>query len=207
MIDTGPFHQPTYKSHQSLLSESESAGQSGPTNLRWPKELKICRQRCPEPLVQWEQRRLLLFERHSLASWPQCCLTNPALLCHLSHCCNRSHYIQVDEIPTQAEGRIRKVSPVRMRGHETQNRTQLQSELGDVQTMQTILKSHQITKLIQVSFCKSSGRGFQIYNLYISTFSVATKMIHADPVRSRLRNNTLQKPCRIQGCSSLEGIR
>ena len=74
--------------------------------------------------------------------------------------------------------------------HETQNRTQLQSELATGRrflTMQIILISHQITKLIQVI-----RPGFQIYNLYISTFSVATKMIHADPVRSRLRNNTLQ---------------
>lgn len=56
--------------------------------------------------------------------------------------------------------------------------------------MQTILTSHQITKLIQV--IRPGFQIYNLYNLYISTFSVATKMIHADPVRSRLRNNTLQ---------------
>lgn len=155
MVDAGPFHQPTYKSHQSLLSESESVGQFGPTYLRWPKDwsiedmpAKMSRASCPMRAAEAAAVRasLTCFLAPVLSHESCITLSSFALLWQKPLHTSRWN-------PNSGGGRIRKVSPVRMRGMK------LKIELSFKVSWETCKQSHQITKLIQVSFCKSSGRG------------------------------------------------
>lgn len=118
VVDAGPFHQPTYKSHQSLLSESESVGQFGPTYLRWPKDwsiedmpAKMSRASCPMRAAEAAAVRasLTCFLAPVLSHESCITLSSFALLWQKPLHTSRWN-------PNSGGGRIRKVSPVRMRG-------------------------------------------------------------------------------------------
>jgi len=166
VVDAGPFHQPTYKSHQSLLSESESVGQSGPTYLRWPKDwsiedmpAKMSRASCPMRAAEAAAVRASL----------TCFLA--AVLSHES-CITVSSFALLWQKPLhRLKSQLRRRQdkegePRQNERHETQNRTQLQSELGDVFS-QCKPYWHRIKS---PNWSKSSGRGsrFTTYTTYTS---------------------------------------